>query len=68
MQRMNIDVYIEKLANALSMDATGLIKTPEQLQAEQQQQQQAMQQQQQMQMQQEGAKALAGAAQAQLSK
>ena len=68
MQRMNIGVYIEKLANALSMDATGLIKTDEQLQAEQQQQQQAMQQQQQMQMEQEGAKALAGAAQAQLSK
>ena len=64
LQRMNIGVYIEKLANALSMDATGLIKTDEQLQAEAQA---AQQQQQQMQMEQAGTQALAGAAQAQLS-
>lgn len=66
--RMNIGVYVEKIANALSMDATGLIKTDEQLQAEQQQQQAELQQQQQMQMEQQGVQALAGAAQAQLSK
>lgn len=36
LQRMNIDAYITKLGNALSLDTTDLIKTEEQLQQEQQ--------------------------------
>jgi hypothetical protein len=65
LQRMNLGVYIDKIANALSMDATGLIKTDQELQAEQQA---AQQQQQQQMMMQQGTQAVAGAAQAQLSK
>lgn len=46
LQRMNIGAYIDKIANALSMDATGLIKSEEQIQQEQQAaQQQALTQQ-----------------------
>jgi hypothetical protein len=46
LSRINIGVYIDKIANSLSMDATGLIKTDEQLAQEQQaQQQQALMQQ-----------------------
>lgn len=59
--RMNIGVYIDKIANALSMDASGLIKSEEQIAQEQQAQQQ-------QQMMQQGSDALMGAAQAQLSK
>lgn len=65
LQRLNLGTYIEKLGNALSMDITGLIKSDEELAAEQQAAQQAQQQQMLMQ---QGAGALAGAAQAQLSK
>lgn len=65
LQRMNLGVYIDKIANALSMDATGLIKTDQELQAEQQA---AQQQQQEQMMMQQGTQAIAGAAQAQLSK
>ena len=64
LQRMNIGVYIEKIANALSMDATGLIKSDEELQAEAQA---AQQQQQEAMMMQQGTQAIAGAAQQQLS-
>ena len=61
LSRMNVGVYIDKIANALSMDASGLIKSEEQIQQEQQAQQQ-------QQMMQQGGEALMGAAQAQLSK
>jgi hypothetical protein len=46
LQRMNIGAYINKIANSLSMDATGLIKSEEQIAQEQQaaQEQQMMQQ------------------------
>ena len=65
LQRLNLGVYIEKIGNALSMDISGLIKTDQELAAEQQAQQQ---QQQQAMMEQQGTQAIAGAAQAQLSK
>lgn len=65
LQRLNLGVYISKIANALSMDATGLVKSDEELKAEQQAAQQAQQEQMMMQ---QGADALAGAAKAQLSK
>lgn len=61
LQRMNVGNYIEKIANALSMDATGLIKSDEDLAAEQQAQEQ-------QQMQQQGQQAMMAAAQSQLSK
>lgn len=47
LRELNIDDYIDRLAASLGIDTQGLIKTPEQKQAEQQQQMQ-MQQQQQM--------------------
>jgi len=61
LSRMNVGVYIDKIANALSMDATGLIKTEEQLAQEQQAAQQE-------QMMQQGQQGLMNAAEAQLSK
>lgn len=39
LQRMNIDAYISKIGNALSLDTADLIKTNEQIQGEQQAQQ-----------------------------
>lgn len=46
LSRLNVGVYIEKIANSLSLDVTDLIKSEEQLQQEQQaaQQQQLLQQ------------------------
>jgi hypothetical protein len=46
LSRLNVGVYIEKIANSLSLDVTDLIKTEEQIQQEQQaaQQQQLQQQ------------------------
>lgn len=41
LSRMNIGVYIDKIANSLSLDATDLIKTEEQIQQEQAAAQQA---------------------------
>jgi hypothetical protein len=35
LSRLNIDVYIEKIANTLSLDVTDLIKSQEQIQQEQ---------------------------------
>jgi hypothetical protein len=61
LSRMNVGVYIDKIANALSMDASGLIKSDEQLAQEQQAQQQ-------QQMMQQGQQGLMNAAEAQLSK
>ena len=40
LQRMNIDAYISKIGNALSLDTSDLIKSQEQIQGEQQQAQQ----------------------------
>lgn len=46
LSRLNVSVYIDKIANSLSLDVSGLIKTEEQIQQEQQaQQQQALMQQ-----------------------
>lgn len=61
LSRMNVGVYIDKIANALSMDATGLIKSEEQIAQEQQAAQQE-------QMMQQGQQGLMNAAEAQLSK
>ena len=61
LSRLNVGAYIDRLANALSLDTVGLIKTDEELAAEQQAQQQ-------QQMEAQGAQALMGAAQSQLSK
>ena len=65
LSRLNVGAYIDRIANSLALDTTNLIKTDEQIQQEQQaaQQQQLMQQ-----GMQQGVGALAGAAQAQLSK
>ena len=50
LSRLNVAAYIDRIANSLALDTTGLIKTEEQLQQEQQAaQQQAMQQQMMMQ-------------------
>jgi hypothetical protein len=46
LSRMNIGNYITRLANSLSLDTTGLIKTEEEIAQEQQAQQQQQQQQQ----------------------
>lgn len=37
MQVMNVNVFIQRVANALGVDTTNLVKTPEQIQQEQQQ-------------------------------
>ena len=47
-QMLNISDLIQRMANSHGIDTEGLIKSPEQLQAEQEQQQQQMQQQQMM--------------------
>jgi len=47
---LNVPAYLSQVATALGMDATEIVKSPEQIQAEQQQQQQAMMQEQAMQV------------------
>ena len=65
LSRLNVGAYIDRIANSLALDTTNLIKTDEQIAQEQQ----AAQEQQMMQQgMQQGMGALAGAAQAQLSK
>ena len=50
-QYLNVPAYLGQVAASLGMDPTEIVKTPEQIQAQQQVQQQAMQQEQQQQMQ-----------------
>jgi len=50
-QYLNVPAYLSSIATSLGMDATEIVKSPEQIQQEQQAQQEAMQQQQQQQVQ-----------------
>jgi len=50
-QYLNVPAYLSQIATSLGMDPESIVKSPEQIQAEQQAQQQAMQQQQQQEVQ-----------------